>query len=263
MSAAPLPDVMAAIADHGEAHPRAYRCRCGAEVTHPLGACEECSLRYEWDQIRDLMANARESIPPRFRWASLERPEEIAEMEGDGKRIGRRSVDLVRHIPKPLPCGIALVGASGGGKTTLACALLNWVHSHARPLEPKPGDAQKQAAAIKHWMLSIERARRAFFVSALELDGKGPEVDKLLDRAMRASVLVLDNLEPGATTGPVGRVLFHRHNQVDSRRKATSPRLVTIVTTWMDRAECAKSYGDGVARRAYEWTVELKPEVIR
>lgn len=249
-----LPDVMAAIASHRAS--TSYRCRgCGAEVGHPMGACEACSLRYEEQQIRDMMANARGSIPARFRWASLARPDEIANMTGDGNRIGRRSVQAVKGLPKPLPAGIVLRGPSGAGKTTLACALLSWVHDYVGP-----GRSHE----------AVERARRAFFVDAAELETFvearkfGRRTDDsidLLDRAMRASVLVLDNVEPAATSSAVGRVLFYRHNQSDSRA-ASTPRMVTIITTWMSRAECAKAYGEGVARRAYECVLDLKPEPV-
>lgn len=249
----PLPDVYGLLQQPGP-----FFCRCGTPVEHPLGACESCALRYEEQQLRQLLKQARESIPERFRWADLATAEscaEIAAMEGDGKRIGRASVAAVRRIPRPLPCGVALVGTSNAGKTTLACALLRSVHDWAKPGRSHEG---------------VERARRAFFVSALELEADaearkfGRETDgpDLFARAKRASVLVLDNVEAGSTSSAVGRVIFARHNRSDAR-SATAPRLVTIITTHLSREEFSQSYGGGVGRRAYEHTVNLQPETIR
>ena len=248
----PLPDVYGLLQQQGP-----FFCACGAPTPHPLSACEACALRYEEQQLRQLLKPARESIPERFRWADLATSEscaEIAAMQGDGKRIGRASVAAVRRVPRPLPCGVAIVGTSNAGKTTLACALLRSVHDWARPGRSHEG---------------VERARRAFFVSALDLEADadarkfGRETDgpDLFARAKRASVLVLDNVEAGPTSSAVGRIVFARHNRSDAR-STTAPRLVTIITTHLTREEFSKSYGDGVGRRAYEHTVNLQPEPI-
>jgi hypothetical protein len=246
----PLPDVFDLMRQRGP-----FRCACGAPVGHPMGACEGCSIRYEAAELEAILRPARESIPPRFRWAELATAagcRAIAEMAGDGKRIGAPSVAAVRGIPRPLPCGIALVGVSGAGKSTLACALLRSVHDWAKPGRSHEG---------------VERARRAFFVSALDLEadaearrfGRETEGPDLVARAKRATILVLDNVEPGSTTSAVGRVLFARHDQNDARI-VSAPRLVTVITTYMDRDEFSRSYGGGVGRRAYEHTVNLVPE---
>ena len=75
------------------------------------------------------------------------------------------------------------------------------------------------------------------------------EAEALVSRAEGASLIVLDNVEPGALDSPVGKLLMGRHNR----------DLPTIITTWMREEDAAKSYGSGLARRVFASTVELLP----
>ncbi len=211
--------------------PGPFVCRCGAEIGHP-GVCDSCGAAWELEAFQRLLAPARGTIPARFRWARFGAPEMR-------QRVPEANMRRVLDIASPLPLGIALVGESGAGKTSLACAMLQRIHDWAGPNKPHAG---------------VERARRAFFVSAGELVAAGEEAKRynavesdILKRAKHASVLVLDNVEPGKLDSIVGRVVMDRHDS----------ELVTIITTWMDEAEAGRHYGGGWARRAYGVTVRL------
>lgn len=212
--------------------PGLFLCRCGAEVAHP-GVCDSCAAAWELEAFQRVLAPARGTIPARFRWARFGAPEMR-------QRVPEVNIRRVLDIASPLPLGIVLVGESGAGKTSLASAMLQRIHDWAAPTRPHAG---------------VERARRAFFVSAGELVAAGEEAKRYnavesdtLKRARHASVLVLDNVEPGKLEGIVGRVVMDRHDS----------ELVTIVTTWMDEAEAGRHYGGGWARRAYGVTVQLE-----
>lgn len=212
-----------------------FRCRCGVEIGHP-GACESCAAKWTAEQFAGFMRPARSSIPAEFRWASF------ADRETLVKRCGAENVRRVLTLPVPLPVCVAFVGAAGCGKTSLACAYLKRIHDWATPERNHAG---------------VERARRAFFVAATELVGQSAadrqhrERDSRTDfvgRAYRASVLVLDDVEPGKVDEVVYQVVRHRFNEGHP----------TIITTWMDETEAAKHYGGGWARRAYQTTVNLE-----
>jgi DNA replication protein DnaC len=208
-----------------------FTCRCGAAVGHP-GACDACSAEWDRQAFEKTMRPARESIPPHFQWAKFGNELLL-------KRCGPKSIRAVLDLPKPLGIGTVFVGPKNSGKTSLACAVLRRLHDWARHDRP---------------FSEVEHARRAYFVSAPELieaaNRWAADEDRdagLLRRARNASLLVLDNVEPGKLSDPVGRIVMGRHN-------ADRP---TIITTWMTESEAESSYGGGWARRAYDAVVEM------
>ncbi len=237
--------------------------RCGIPLQH-WGKCQSCydatnadwpasepvygTPEYAQAQHEVRLRAARETIPERFRWASFAGGaqamlDQLTDLDLR-HRMTAAGVRLVGSIKSPLPRSIVLRGDTGAGKTTLACALLRRVHDLAKWSSPSS---------------EVDIARRARFVQATELDeaftrlqgwGKPDlEAAKVIETAIRASILVVDNVEPGALKSGVGKVVWERHNK---------SRPSTIVTTWMSESEAAKSgYGAGWARRAYETTVEL------
>jgi DNA replication protein DnaC len=228
-----LPNVMELIKEAGSG--REFFCKCGAKVDHPLGACADCLLVYENKRVAEQLVAARDSIPERFRWATF-RPM-AAEWS---KYASKNDIAAVRSLDLTKDRNIVIVGQSEACKTSLACAVLTSIHRAVTAESPSD---------------LIDKARRTYFVSAQDLARRdfGEEMTEretvAIHRAKYASVLVLDNLEPGKLHDVVGRILMDRHNRNHK---------VTIVTTWMDENKCAESYGIGLARRIYEKTIVLE-----
>lgn len=236
----PLPSIHDLIAQIGAG--RTWTCAgaCGATVAHP-GVCPQCDRKVLAEAHSARMRTARRTIPERFRWASFEAPE-LAQ------RTNAHALSEVRSLfGKRFPLGVVLVGQSGAGKTSLACALLKRIHDHV---------TFESGSAL------VERARRSWYVGAPELlqavkvwggafsRGEPPEVLKM---ARAASILVLDNVDAGKQGDALYDLVFERHDR-------DRP---TIVTTWMTRAEASAAYGDGWARRVYERTIDVSQPVRR
>ena len=214
---------------------RASRCPCGVPVEHP-GVCDSCASTYDDGAFSELLRPARESVPAMLRWASM-RAHELAQ------RCDPVAVRRVAGL-RPLPTSVAIVGPAGSGKSSLAAAIMRDIHASARPTMPHA---------------ALERCRRAYWVSAGELEAqvaedrrreeRQGEID-FLRRAMRASVLALDNVEPhrDGVSSAVGRVIMSRRDRM----------LPTIITTWMSEDEAGRHYGGGVSRRAYEVTIQVR-----
>lgn len=213
---------------------------CGAVIGWP-GVCKGCDRKVLAEAHAARMRTARRTIPERFRWASFEAPE-LAQ------RTNAHALAEVRSLfGKRFPLGVVLVGQSGAGKTSLACALLKRIHDHV---------TFESGSAL------VERARRSWYVGAPELlqavkvwggafsRGEPPEVLKM---ARAASILVLDNVDAGKQGDALYDLVFERHDR-------DRP---TIVTTWMTRAEASAAYGDGWARRVYERTIDVSQPVRR
>ena len=174
----PLPSIHDLIAQIGAG--RTWTCAgaCGATVAHP-GVCPQCDRKVLAEAHAARMRTARRTIPKRFRWASFEAPE-LAQ------RTNAHALAEVRSLfGKRFPLGVVMVGQSGAGKTSLACALLKRIHDHV---------TFESGSAL------VERARRSWYVGAPELlqavkvrggafsRGEPPEVLKM---ASAASIQVL------------------------------------------------------------------------
>jgi DNA replication protein DnaC len=201
---------------------------CGApsSMTTDGGAlrCADCCVR---GQRASRVDAARESVPQRFRWAKLDDPR-LA------KIVGPRSLAAAHAAMSSER--VALFGAPGSGKTSLACAMLRALHDGATAEgAPEP---------------LIRRASRSLFVSAYDLSkararhplgqGEAP----LIEAALTASVLVIDDLgsERDGFQSAVTEVLYERHAECRT----------TWVTTWLDVAQATARYGGGIARRLFE-----------
>lgn len=197
------------------------RCACGT-----LSARVPC-----WECVREAEARveaARETgprgIPARYRWAHLDAPELRTRVhvalgsERDPAAVGRR-------LAASQSVAVALIGPSGGGKTSLAVAAMREVRG-----------------ALFVPARELERAR----IGHRAGDGEAP----LVEACMRAPLLVIDDLgqdKPHALSA-VEAVILARH---ESERR-------TWITTGLDSAsrsgypELEARYGAGVARRLTE-----------
>ena len=225
----PLGDVLAMLA-RGEAPPPVGppRCaRCEREVLRVGLLCADCRT-IERRQLREgALRLARDSIPPAFRDLDAQKVRQRT-------RLAQDTLELVQTATTRLR--VVLVGASGLGKTTLACWMLQ----------------QLLDAAIDGPRGTFERARRALFVDAPGLcravreHPLGAGDAPLLDRAFRASVLVLDDvgqeLELRMASNPVVEVIRERH----------AAERTTWVTTFLAPEAVEKGYGSGTARRVFD-----------
>ena len=157
------------------------------------------------------------TIPPSFRWATLNAPE-LRQRVARERAIGEGRAALSATA-------VVLVGPSGSGKTSLACALL-------RAWEAR--DTRRRGSFVPAWRLGVARAQHGL--------GQGEPVE--VERALSTGLLVLDDLgsERNTVTNAVPDVIFER-------AYAGRP---TWVTTWMTPEQVSQRYGDGIARRLYE-----------
>lgn len=223
---APTP-LVASLADILRLSEGVHACAvCSTPISH-LGVCSECGTKKAVEtHERKVLRFARSTIPARFAWAAFDSPELV-------RRVSPSLATSVRELlGKRLPGGVAIVGPSGAGKTSLGCAMLRRIHD--------AGTWEAPAAVV-------ERARQAYFVSVPALRSSlrewrlGTEAPELLRLARSASVLVLDDLDDDPIQ-EVRDLLSDRHD-----RDRT-----TIITTWMDREKAAAVYGERLVRRAYE-----------
>ena len=231
-------DVSALAAFGIAATPGAYPCRgraCSATVELP-GICAACGDRLARADHERSLAKARSSIPERFRWATIESLPAHPGRVKMPQRLLDAAARLTRHRV------LMLVGPSGNGKTSVACAVLR-AAIDAGGFEA-PRAAQDRAQRARYY-----EARKLFTDAEEREDGQPPYV-----LAMHMPVVVLDDVgqEVGGAIGNfkaaerskmIGDILSARHE--DSR-------LTTIVTTFARRNEWARLYGDGVARRYFD-----------
>ncbi len=220
----------------------AYPCRgdCKTILERP-GVCEPCGNAIDAREHDATLKPALDSIPERFRWATLET---IAEPECDkpapgcciGHRVRLPRVHRASAGNLLASRVIVLIGPPGAGKSSLACALLRAVIDSGRSGMPNAGAARARRArffAARHLAPSETRDRR-----------EGPAPAALV---ARASVIVIDDVgqESGGSfrgedrSSLVRDILAERHDEGSQ----------TIVTTYADRETWCRLYGDGAARR--------------
>jgi DNA replication protein DnaC len=202
--------------------------RCGGRSLTPTGeVCWHCEERAR--EPKRLSANERilmETIPDRFRWATIDAPELAARVVG-----GLRRIDEARTATST--ANLVLSGKAGTGKTSLACA------------------------ALRAWQQT--KKRRAVFVAATELAharmqhalGSG-EAD-LVERCGHADLLLLDDLGAEPSSPPrseIADVIQRRHNY----------NLPTWVTTGLITPELTTRYGFGITRRILEHATVIRLE---
>lgn len=213
---------------------RRFACeRCGVELETNVCRCEPCAQAEHVEKRAALLARARESIPRRFRWARLNAPELAKRLRATPKVIEAAWACLSGANPI-----VTIVGQSGSGKTSLACAMLAEIIEAGADLACDPK--------------LLERARFAWFADAPQLaiarkeyrlGGGAP--DEVL-RARRASVLVLDELgRDGKAELDVGKIIHERE----------AACALTIVTTWLDEAGVLAAYDGGLARRLFRKSI--------
>lgn len=214
------------IFDTAEGDP-VFRCRCGVEVTARLELCPKCA-REDVETMREVVfGKALKSLP--------DMPHAVL-----GPSL-RRSVDVrlmagVQGWSASSGEGLALLGTSGAGKTTLAVAL-----ARHRLTVAKTAAEVKIASSIR-------------FVSTLELQlerdrlqlGTGDD-GPLMRGALKSALLILDEVgfehEPRSGVAPVVFTLMQ------ARYNSGRP---TIVTSGLTEVELASRYGDATKRRMCE-----------
>lgn len=210
---------------------RRFPChRCGQDVGRNCWICDACiEPQRREDRARELKP-ARDSIDDDYRWACFGNPLLLTRIAGRPTQIAG-AMALLSQGEKV----VTIVGATGTGKTSLACAMLSSVIEAGVNLQCD-GD-------------TLRRAKRARFYHAYDLSvarGEhrlgGNEPPKITD-AKTASVLVLDELgRDDRKTSDVAEVI----------RRRLAMGLPTIVTTWQTQSEIAAAYDGGIARRLYQ-----------
>jgi DNA replication protein DnaC len=204
------------------------RCgRCDREVRRIGHLCPGCEHLDRRSLREAALRTARESIPPAFRNLDAQEVRRRTTVDQESLELALTSTARSR---------VVLVGASGFGKTTLACLMLRQVIE----------------VGVDGARAGFERARRALFVDAPGLcravrdHPLGAGDAPMLERALRASVLVLDDvgqeLELRMPCNPVVEVIRERHAQ----------ERATWVTTFLSPAGMEKGYGSGTARRVLD-----------
>lgn len=207
---------------------------------------------------RALLAQAWETVPTRFRWARFDSPK-LAEYV----RLPVGVITALRdQAPKPA-VSTMLIGATGAGKTTLACAFMREVldlaleASEARCRESDQLRERSHLAPLAPWdpvdLARFKRGIHSRFVAAYELARAADEAPlgvepRALHKARRAALLVLDDLgmDAGHRRRDVVRDLIHeRHAQGRP----------TIITTYLTRKDIIAHYGAGIRRRLAEGVV--------
>ena len=230
----PIAEVLAMLANGAAPPPSGPpRCaRCDQQVQRIGRLCAGCEEADRRSLREAALRVARESIPPAFRNLDVQEVRRRTKVDLETLELARISATHLR---------VVLVGASGFGKSTLACWMLREVIE----------------AGVDGARAGFERARRALFVDAPALcravrDHRlGAGDAPLLGSALGASVLVLDDvgqeLELRMSCNPVVEVLRERHAQ----------ERATWVTTFLSPEALAKAYGSGTARRILDGAVMI------
>lgn len=204
------------------------RCpKCGGRSHTPKGEpCWHCAERASAPKELPVFERILlETIPDRFRWATLD----AAELE---RRVagGRKRIDEAVHAPQP---NLVLSGKAGTGKTSLACA------------------------ALRAWQRT--RRRRVVFVAAHELANArmqhalGSGEAALVERCGKADLLLIDDLGSEPSSPP-------RSEIIDVIQRRHNFNLPIWITTGLVTAELTARYGFGIARRILEQATVIRLE---
>lgn len=198
---------------------RCYQCQAVKQGLE--GLCTACKDREAFERAK---ARVFASIPKRFRWAIDRNPETLSQrVTLPPERIAAALTwaDGLGAVPPSL----ALTGVTGAGKTSLAVALFaTWFARHR-------DEGARFVSAIE---LGLARSRHPL----------GHDDPPAVVAACEAPLLILDDLgaEAPMHADVVRQVLHTRHND----------DLPTWVTSGLDRADLARRYDGGLARRLFE-----------
>jgi hypothetical protein len=184
---------------------------------YPRRICDDCIARHEQRVAAGFVAKTTSSIPDGYAGADFE----------TGAAVLRERVKPESAIRKAAQCRghmVMLVGPSGAGKTTLACAMLR----------------QRAKRMVGMFVTSAQLGHEAGLFTGRE--------SELLRRARSRAVLLLDDLgteidrsQRLEASHAVGNIIQERHDR----------QLVTIATTFRSDEELEARYGDGVLRRLF------------
>jgi chromosomal replication initiation ATPase DnaA len=158
------------------------------------------------------------SIPPAFRWSKFDSSEMAKRVKNLAAIAESRKAVTSRRV--------LLTGEAGSGKTSLVTAMFR--------VRAERGERNLYMPARR---LGVARTQHAL----------GAGEPELVSSALSAKILVLDDVgaERDTTTNAIPDVISERFDN-------QSP---TWITSAMTKAEMAKRYGGGVARRAFDGVV--------
>jgi hypothetical protein len=183
----------------------------------PRRVCDDCIANYEHRLAAGFVSKSTSKIPDGYAGADFE--------TGAGLLRARvKPESAILRAQHERGRTIMLVGPSGAGKTTLACAMLR----------------QRAKKELGCFIASSALGHEACLFGNRETE--------LLRLARVRPVLVLDDLGTEIDRSPrleashaVGNMIQDRHDR----------QLVTIVTTFRSDKELEERYGDGVLRRLF------------
>lgn len=191
-------------------------------------------------EVEALRDHLRAVVPRRFWWAQFG----AADL---GNRVDLEAGKLacVRELALAGQ-NLLLIGPSGTGKTSLACAILREVVQEAASVAARGGALTREHSRV------LSRGHRVLYAPAWRLASASAEhglgtQPPIVDDARRASLLVLDELG-----SELGRASMHRAVVPELLHERHAEMRQTIICTFLSKDECVAAYGAGVARRLAE-----------
>lgn len=239
----------------------------GDEISKPArlpfaGVCKKCATEAERREFDAALVRPLKSIPDHFLWAVPKTPLAEARIQ-QWKQVQEDLAALLADNQSAV-----FIGDARRGKTSAACLALRWIVDQGRHA------TMERAELVRYHERGllptrVTQARGARFVAAEALKRETSECFALEESAVRASVLVLDDigaeldgapLGSGYIPGRIGRVksvIERRANREGVRTfyttafhdEARTPR-GPEVDLYRDRI--ARWYGDGIAGRMFE-----------